>query len=91
MYQIAENIKDTWILRVVITYAVALWVLTKIGIWEPAWTIATIVVFISLIGLLVFLSLRIFSSIEDRNFLLARLIYTGLRGLVWVNPELDQV
>ena len=76
MYQIAENIKHTWILRVVIIYAVTLWVLTKVGIWEPAWTIAAIVVFSSLIGLLVFLSLRIFSSIEDRNFLLARLIYT---------------
>ena len=76
MFQIAENIKDSWILRVVTIYAVVSWVLVKIRIWEPAWTIATIVVFFSLIGLLVFLSLRIFSSIEDRNFIHARLIYT---------------
>ena len=37
MHQIAENIKDSWILRVVVIYAVALWVLTTVGIWEVAW------------------------------------------------------
>ncbi len=76
MFQIAENIKDSWILRVVIIYAVALWVLAKVGIWEVAWTIATIVVFSSLIIVLGYLCLRNFSSIEDQNFILARFIWT---------------
>jgi hypothetical protein len=75
VFQFAENIKDSWILRVVIIYAVALWVLAKVGIWEVAWTIAMIVLFSSLIIALGFLCLRNFSSIEDRNFLLARLIW----------------
>lgn len=75
MFQIAENIKDSWILRVVIIYAVALWVLAKVGIWEVAWTIATIVVFSSLIIVLGYLCLRNFSSIEDRNFILGRFIW----------------
>ncbi len=75
MFQIAENIKDSWILRVVIIYAVALWVLVKVGIWEAAWTIAAIIGFSSLIIVLVFLCFRNFSSIEDRNFLLGRLIW----------------
>jgi len=76
VFQIAENIKDSWILRVVVIYAVALWVLTTVGIWEVAWTMAAFVGFSSLIIALVFLCLRYFSSIEDRNFLLARLIWT---------------
>ncbi len=76
MFQIAENIKDSWILRVVIIYAVALWVLVKVGIWEASWTIAAIIGFSSLIIALGFLCFRNFSSIEDRNFLLARLIWT---------------
>jgi hypothetical protein len=76
VFQIAENIKDSWILRVVTIYAVVLWVLAKIGIWGAAWTIAAIVVFSSLIIALGFLCLRNFSSIEDRNFLLARLVWT---------------
>jgi len=76
MYQIAENIKDSWILRVVVIYAVALWVLTTVGIWEVAWTMAAFVGFSSFIIALVFLCLRHFSSIEDQNFLLARLIWT---------------
>ena len=76
MFQIAENIKDSWILRVVIIYAVAIWVLAKVGIWEVAWTIATIVVFSSLIIVLGYLCLRNFSSIEDQNFILARFIWT---------------
>ena len=75
MFQIAENIKDSWILRVVIIYAVALWVLAKVGIWEVAWTIAIIVVFSSLIIVLGYLCLRNFSSIEDQNFILARFIW----------------
>ena len=76
MYQIAENIKDSWILRVVVIYAVALWVLTTVGIWEVAWTMAAFVGFSSLIIALVFLCRRHFPSIEDQNFLLARLIWT---------------
>jgi hypothetical protein len=76
VYQIAENIKDSWILRVVVIYAVALWVLTTIGIWEVTWTMAAFVGFSSLIIALVFLCRRHFSSIEDQNFLLARLIVT---------------
>ncbi len=76
MFQIAENIKDSWILRVVTIYAVVLWVLAKVGIWEVAWTIAMIVLFSSLIIVLVYLCFRNFSSIEDRDFLLARLIWT---------------
>ena len=75
MFQIAENIKDNWILRVVIIYAVALWVFAKVGIWEAAWTIAIIVVFSSLIIALGYLCLRNFSSIEDQNFILARFIW----------------
>jgi len=75
VFQIAENIKDSWILRVVIIYAVALWVLAKVGIWEVAWTIAIIVVFSSLIIVLGYLCLRNFSSIEDQNFILARFIW----------------
>jgi len=75
VFQIAENIKDSWILRVVIIYAVASWVLAKVGIWEVAWAIATIVVFSSLIIVLVYLCLRNFSSIEDQNFILARFIW----------------
>ncbi len=76
MYQIAENIKDSWILRVVVIYAVALWALTTVGIWEAAWTMSAFVGFSSLIIALVFLCRRHFSSIEDQNFLLARLIWT---------------
>ena len=75
MFQIAENIKDSWILRVVIIYAVALWVLVKVGIWGIAWMIATIVVFSSLIIVLGYLCLRNFSSIEDQNFILGRFIW----------------
>ena len=75
MFQIAENIKDNWILRVVIIYAVALWVFAKVGIWEVAWTIAIIVVFSSLIIALGYLCLRNFSSIEDQNFILARFVW----------------
>ena len=75
MFQIAENIKDSWILRVVIIYAVALWVLVKVGIWEVAWTIAIIVLFSSLIIVLVYLCFRNFSSIEDQNFIFARLVW----------------
>ncbi len=75
MFQIAENIKDSWILRVVIIYAVALWVLAKVGIWEVAWTIAMIVLFSSLIIVLVYLCFRNFSSIEDQNFILARFVW----------------
>jgi len=76
VFQIAENIKDNWILRVVIIYAVALWVLTKVGNWEVALTLATIVGFFSLIIALVFSCLRNFSSIEECNFKCARLILT---------------
>jgi hypothetical protein len=75
VFQIAENIKDNWILRVVIIYAVALWVFAKVGIWEVAWTIAIIVLFSSLIIALGYLCLRNFSSIEDQNFILARFIW----------------
>ena len=75
MFQIAENIKDNWILRVVIIYAVALWVFAKVGIWEVAWTIAIIVVFSSLIIALGYLCLRNFPSIEDQNFILARFVW----------------
>ena len=75
MFQIAENIKDSWILRVVVIYAVALWVLAKVGIWEVAWTIAMIVLFSSLIIVLVYLCFRNFSSIEDQNFILARFVW----------------
>jgi hypothetical protein len=75
VFQIAENIKDSWILRVVIIYALALWVLAKVGIWEVAWTIATIVVFSSLIIVLGYLCFRNFSSIEDQNFILARFVW----------------
>ena len=75
MFEIAENIKDNWILRVVIIYAVALWVFAKVGIWEVAWTIAIIVVFSSLIIALGYLCLRNFSAIEDQNFILARFIW----------------
>ncbi len=75
MFQIAENIKDSWILRVVIIYAVTLWVLAKVGIWEVAWTIAMIVLFSSLIIVLVYLCFRNFSSIEDQNFILARFVW----------------
>jgi len=76
VFQIAENIKDNWILRVVIIDAVALWVLAKVGIWEVAWTIATIVVFSSLIIALGYLCLRNSLSIEDSSFLLVSLIWT---------------
>ena len=76
VFQIAENIKDSWILRVVVIYAVALWALTTVGIWEAAWTMSAFVGFSSLIIALVFLCRRYFSSIEDQNFLLARLIWT---------------
>lgn len=76
MFQIAENIKDNWILRVVIIYAVASWVLAKFDIGEAAWTIAIIVLFSFLIIVLVYLFLRYSSSIEDQNFILARFIYT---------------
>jgi len=75
VFQIAENIKDNWILRVVIIYAVALWVFAKVGIWEVAWTIAIIVVFSSLIIALGYLCLRNFPSIEDQNFILARFVW----------------
>jgi len=75
MFQIAENIKDSWILRVVIIYAVVLWVLAKVGIWEVAWTIAMIVLFSSLIIVLGYLCFRNFSSIEDQNFILARFVW----------------
>jgi hypothetical protein len=74
--QIAENIKDSWILRVVIIYAVATWVLARVGIGQAAWTTATLVGFSLLVIALGFLCLRNFSSIEDRNYILARLIYT---------------
>ena len=76
MFQIAENIKDNWILRVVVIYAVASWVLVTVGIGEAVWTTATIVVLSTLIIALGFLGLKNFSSIEDRIFILARLIYT---------------
>jgi hypothetical protein len=76
VFQIAENIKDSWILRVVTIYAVVLWVLAKVGIWEVAWTFAAIVIFFSLIIALGFLCLRNFSSIDDRIYVFARLNYT---------------
>ena len=76
MFQIAENIKDNWILRVVVIYAVTSWVLARIGIGEAIWTIATIVGFFSLVIALGFLYFRNSSSIEDQNFILARFIYT---------------
>jgi len=74
--QIAENIKDSWILRVVTIYAVVLWVLVKVDIWEVAWTFAAILIFFSLIIALGFLCLIKFSSIDDRIFVFARLTYT---------------
>jgi hypothetical protein len=74
MFQIAENIKDNWILRVVIIYAVVTWVLAKVGIWEVAWTIASIIGFSSLIIALSVYCLNNFSSIEDREFIRVRLI-----------------
>ena len=76
MYQIAENIKDNWILRVVVIYAVTSWVLARIGIGEAILTTATIVGFFALVIALGFLYLRNSSSIEDQNFILARFIYT---------------
>ncbi len=76
MFQIAENIKDNWILRVVVIYAVTSWVLARIDIGEAIWTTTTIVGFFSLIIALGFLYLRNTSSIEDQNFILARFIYT---------------
>jgi len=76
MLQIAENIKDSWILRVVIIYAAALWFLIKIGVWETSWTIAVLVAFSILIVALGFVFFRYFPSIEDQNFILARLTYT---------------
>ena len=76
MYQVAENIKDSWILRVVIICAVTSWLLARVGIWEPAWSRVIVAGFFLLVSALAFLCLRIFSSIEDRNFLLARLTYT---------------
>ena len=76
MYQIAENIKENWILRVVVIYAVTSWILARIGIGEAIWTTATFVGFISLVIALGFLYLRNTSSIEDQNFILARFIYT---------------
>jgi len=76
MFQIAENIKDNWILRVVVIYAVTSWVMARIGIGEAIWTTATIVGFFSLVIALGFLYMRNTSSIEDQNFILARFIYT---------------
>jgi len=76
MYRIAENIKDNWILRAVVIYAVTSWVLARIGIGEAIWTTATIVGFFSLVIALGFLFLRNSSSIEDQNFILARFIFT---------------
>ena len=75
MLQIVENIKESWILRAVVIYAAALWVLVRAGIWEESWTVATIIVFSSLITVLGFLGYRKFSSIEDHNFILGRFIY----------------
>ncbi len=75
MLQIAKNIKDNWILRVVTIYAVVLWVLAKVGIWEVAWTFAMILIFFSLIIALGFLCLINFSSTDDRLFVFARLTY----------------
>lgn len=76
MLQVAENIKDNWILRAVIIYAALLWIMARTGIWEPAWTRATVAGFLLLAFASGLLCLRIFSSLEDRNFLLARLTYT---------------
>ncbi len=76
MFQIAKNIKDNWILRVVVIYAVTSWVLARIGIGEAIWTTTTIVGFFALVIALGFLYLRNTSSIEDQNYILARFIYT---------------
>ncbi len=76
MFQIAENIKDSWMLRVVVIYSVVLWVLTKVGVWDTSWTIAAFVAFSTVIVSLVFVCIKIFPSVEDQNFLLARLTYT---------------
>jgi len=76
VFQIAENIKDSWILRVVTIYAVVLWVLAKVGIWEVAWTFAAILIFFSVIIALGFLCFINFSSSDDRIFVFARLTYT---------------
>ena len=76
MYQIAENIKDNWILRGVVIYAVTSWVLARIGIGEAILTTATIVGFFSLVIALGILYFRNTSSIEDQNYILARFIYT---------------
>jgi len=74
--QIVENIKESWILRAVVIYAVALWVLARVGIWEVAWTFAAVLIFFSLIIALGFLCLINFSSSDDRIFVFARLTYT---------------
>lgn len=76
MLQIAENIKNQWILRVVIIYAVVFWILTKAGIWQASWTIAGFVALSVLIFGFGFVCFQRFSSIEDQNFILARLTYT---------------
>ncbi len=73
MFQIAENIKDSWILRVVVIYAVATWVLAKVGVWQVAWML---VGFFSLIIALVFSCLRNFSFIEEFNLKIARSFWT---------------
>ena len=76
MFQIAENIKDNWILRVVVIYAVTSWILARIGIGEAILTTATVVGFSLIVITLGFLYLRNSSSIEDQNYILARFIYT---------------
>jgi len=76
VYQIAENIKDNWILRVVVIYAVTSWVLARIGIGEAIWTTAAIVGFFSLVIAFGILYFRNASSIEDQNFILGRFIFT---------------
>jgi hypothetical protein len=76
VFQIAENIKDSWILRVVVIYAMTSWVLARIGIGEAILTTTTIVGFSSIVIALGFLYLRNSSSIEDQSYILARFIYT---------------
>lgn len=93
MLQIAENIRNNWILRVVIIFAAVLWVLTRTGIWEPAWSRVIVGGLLLLGSALAFLCLRIFPSIEDRNFLLARLTYTlgPCLFLLLVGPPLLEI
>jgi hypothetical protein len=93
MLQVAENIKDNWILRAVIIYAALLWIMTRTGIWEPAWTRVTVAGFLLLVSASGLLCLRIFSSLEDRNFLLARLTYTlgPCLFLLLVGPPLLEI